>query len=126
MELDKPKSHTLINGIAIGLTIAVFIILGFTHYIGQTKKPEMPISVSTRQALFGAGLVAQFTNNSDRFLAVIATFKNPTTSQQESFRLDLSPKSLKEVGHLEGWTFVSGDEINIQHNDYEPLSRTIN
>lgn len=89
------------------------------------KKPEMPISISVRQAIIGAGLVAQITNHSDKFLAVVATFENPTMNQKKSFRLDLSPKSGKEVGHLEGWTFATGDKVLIKHNDYEALNKTI-
>ncbi|MDX1914190.1 MAG: hypothetical protein SFU55_01295 [Methylophilus sp.] len=89
------------------------------------KKPELPINVSYRQALMGDGLVAQFTNNSDRFLSIVATFLNPTTNQHMTTRLDLAPRAIKEVGHLEGWTFSSGDQLTIKNNDYEPTYMTI-
>lgn len=82
------------------------------------KKPDLPVSVSIRQAMAGPGLVAQFTNQSTRFLSVIATFHNPTTNQEMSIRLDLAPNLKQEIGHLEGWTLSSGDLITVQHNDY--------
>ena len=40
---------------------------------------------------------------------------------QKSFRVDLGPGGSKEVGHLEGWNFESGDLITLEHNDYSTL-----
>lgn len=89
------------------------------------KKPDLPVIISYRQAMMGDGLVAQFTNNSDRFLSIVATFLNPTTNQHMTTRLDLAPKAVKEIGHMEGWAFSSGDQLTIQNNDYEPTYMTI-
>lgn len=89
------------------------------------KKPDLPVSISYRQAMMGSGLVSQFTNNSDRFLSIVATFQNPTTNQHTILRLDLTPNVTKEIGHMEGWTFSSGDQITMQNNDYEPITMTV-
>lgn len=68
------------------------------------------------------GLVAQFTNQSNRFLAVVVTLTNPSLRQQQVIRLDIAPNQTQEIGHLEGWAFSSGDTILVNHFDYAPLN----
>lgn len=81
--------------------------------------PKLPIDVGYRKALMGAGLVGQFRNNSNRFLAVIVSVYNPSINQRKKFRLDISPNEMKEIGHMEGWTFSSGDIITVSHDEYQ-------
>lgn len=83
-------------------------------------KPALPVFVAYRQALMGNGLVAQFTNQSNRFLAIVVTATNPSLHQKQVFRLDIPPNETKEIGHLEGWAFSSGDTILVSHFDYAP------
>ena len=142
MSSEKPSSSSIWTNILIGGLIGAILAIGLFFFNlnieverNQAKeellaeqrvaKPDMPISVSMREALIGDGLVAQFTNNSNRFIAVVATFTNPTTNQHLTARLDISPNSTKEIGHLEGWTFVSGDQILLEHNDYKPSNVTV-
>jgi hypothetical protein len=80
--------------------------------------PEMPIAVTYREALLGNGLASAFQNNSNRHLAVLVSFENPSMSQRKSFRLDLAPGEAKEIGHMEGWAFASGDKITVSHDEY--------
>jgi hypothetical protein len=82
-------------------------------------KPELPIEINYRRALMGPGLVVSFKNASNRHLAVVATFYNPTLKKEDSYRLDLAPQIPQEVGHAEGWAFASGDSIKIIHNEYK-------
>lgn len=82
-------------------------------------RPELPIEIHYREALLGPGLVAIFKNTSDRHLAVVATFYNPTLQKEGNYRLDLAPQVTQEVGHSEGWAFASGDTIKIVHNEYK-------
>jgi len=89
------------------------------------KLPEMPIQLSHRRAITGPGLVISFKNSSNRVIAVAATFRNPSLNQEKTVRIDLSPNQVREVGHLEGWTFASGDTIRVTHNDYRPLEARI-
>jgi hypothetical protein len=84
----------------------------------EQRKPEIPVKVGYRKAVLGPGLVLLMENKSERHLAVLLTVANPTTKQQKSFRVDVSPKQTAEVGHLEGWTFASGDSLKIAHTDY--------
>ncbi len=85
-------------------------------------KPDLPIAVGFRQAMMGPGLVARFANKSDRHLSIVARFNNPTTGDSKAFRLDLAPNVMSDFGHMEGWTFASGDTITLEHNDYSPIS----
>ncbi len=82
-------------------------------------RPEMPVDLNYRSALMGPGLVIVMKNTSARHLSVVATFLNPTLNKEESYRIDISPRSVKEIGHAEGWAFFSGDVIKIIHNEYK-------
>ena len=100
------------------ITIIAFLILVSC----SIQKPLMPIEVTYRKALLGEGLVASFHNSSQKHLAVVVILTNPTLNQTKSLRLDLSPDVTREIGHLEGWAFASGDIIEIKHNDYRTLT----
>ncbi len=91
----------------------------------QAQKPAMPITVSMREAMLGSGLVAQLSNHSDRFIGLLITLTNPTTTHTKTIRLDIDAYGMRELGHLEGWIFVSGDQILIQHNDYRSTLVTV-
>lgn len=83
------------------------------------RLPDLPLNVAYRKAFTGPGLVVALKNNSGRALAVAATFKNPTLGTEQTFRVDVPPMGTREMGHLEGWTFASGDTITIKHADYK-------
>ncbi len=69
----------------------------------------------------GPGLVLTLNNTSTRHLSFLASFTNPTLHKTESYQLDISPSSIKEIGHAEGWSFSSGDIIKIVHNEYKTV-----
>ena len=71
-----------------------------------------------RKAVTGPGLVVGLKNNSERHLAVLVTAANPTTKEHKTLRVDIAPHQTTEVGHLEGWTFASGDSLKVVHSDY--------
>ena len=142
MSSEKPKSSNVLATILIvGFILGIFAVaISYINLESEAKynqakadmlaaqltaKPDIPISVSIREALMGSGLVAQLTNNSDRYIAVVATFTNPTTNQSVTTRIDISPNDTKEIGHLEGWAFASGDQILLEHNDYRPSRITV-
>lgn len=142
MTSEKPKSSNILTTILIvGFILGIFAAaISYINLEGEAKynkakadmlaaqlaaKPDMPVSVSIREALMGNGLVAQFTNNSNRYIAVVATFTNPTTNQSVTARIDISPNDTKEIGHLEGWAFSSGDQILLEHNDYRSSRITV-
>ena len=77
----------------------------------QRSKPELPVSVSFRNAILGSGLVAQFKNNSGAALEVVLTLRRPATNTYQSEVLELRSTGVTEIGPLEGWTFVAGQDI---------------
>lgn len=88
-------------------------------------KPAMPILFTYRESLMGGGYVGVFTNQSNRLLAILVTAYNPSFGRQQSFRLDIPPNQSREIGHLEGWSFVSGDQIIVAHAEYAPINTKI-
>jgi len=91
----------------------------------EQSKPDLPIALAYRAAITGPGLVVSLKNTSNRSLAVLMTVANATTKQEKTFRLDISPQQTTEVGHLEGWTFASGDSVKVVHAEYKPLLRKL-
>lgn len=141
-DASKRRSVSPLTVIALVLLAVVLAAIGIVNYQNYSAQkaalekqqaaleayqrlPEMPVLVQYRQALLGSGLVASFRNTSARDLAILATFTNPTLNQSKTFRLDLAPGQTKEVGHLEGWNFASGDTIKLTHNDYKALTVTL-
>jgi hypothetical protein len=95
----------------------LFVVFVFVMMLISCN-PEMPISVTYREALFDKSLVAQFHNNSDRYLIVLVKLENKTLSETKNGKLELAPRETKEIGWAEGWKFVSGEYITITHEDY--------
>ena len=102
-----------------------YIGLHLYENIDQYNKAPLPVKVTYRDAMLGPGYVAQVRNESPRYLAVVATLKNPTTGQMINSRLDLPPDQIVEIGHAEGWPFASGDTITLVHADYRDWSGSI-
>ena len=82
---------------------------GTDYQAATSAKPALPVVVSFRSSILGKGLVAVFENTSERYLSVVLSVRNPTLSTAKRFRLELSPKSSTDFGHLEGWQFAPGD-----------------
>mgnify|MGYP001303888342 CR=1 FL=1 len=90
-----------------------------------SAKPAMPVSVNFRASMLGKGLVAVIQNTSDRYLTVMLSVRNPTLSTAKRFKLDLEPRSSTDFGHLEGWQFASGDEIDVFNDEFAALRLTV-
>lgn len=101
----------------------IAIIVGVIYFFQsptykEQNLPPLPVEVGYRSALLGPGLVLKVKNTSSRSLSIIGTFANPTTKQEQSFRMDIPPNGESELGHKEGWAFASGDTLKLSHNDY--------
>ena len=74
-------------------------------------KPRLPVNVSKRDALFGSGYVAQFTNESQRTLVINLVWESSSLHQRKESNLKIDAGKTEELGWAEGWTFKSGDTI---------------
>ena len=105
--------------------VALLLVIGGIVWYLQSREfkeqslPPMPVEVSFRGALLGPGLVLQVKNKSARHLSILVVLKNPSMQQGKNYRLDVAPQETSEVGHREGWTLASGDNIELFHNDYQ-------
>ena len=88
-------------------------------------KPALPVVVNFRSSILGKGLVAVIENTSDRYLTVVLSVRNPTLSTAKRFKLDLDPQSRTDFGHIEGWQFVSGDELALFNDEFGALKLTV-
>ena len=88
-------------------------------------KPALPVVVGFRSSMLGQGLVAMIENTSDRYLAVVLAVRNPASSTADRFQLELAPRSRTDFGHLEGWQFASGDEVDLFNDEFVALKITV-
>lgn len=84
-------------------------------------KPDLPIAVTFRPSIGGGSLVAQYRNNSTKYLTVRVTLRNATVNQTQQVTLNIGPNQTTEHGWAEGWSYRSGELIDIAHADYETL-----
>ena len=90
------------------------------------KALQMPVSITFRQALAGAGYVLQIHNKSDKSLPLKITVTNPTFNKTKTFNAVANANRVPlEIGHLEGWTFSSGDLIEVICVGYDSINTKI-
>jgi len=119
----KKKTHPITWLILISIIAATAWWL--PSAMREENLPEMPVEVKYRNAMLGPGLVLSVKNTSDRYLSFVLELKNPSTAQEKSFRLNVDPKKLIEIGHSEGWVLSSGDTFRLSNHDYKPHSGRI-
>lgn len=107
------------------LLSAVFVISFLSVYdpkilnsIKSQLRDELPIEVNYRDAVFGEGLVAAFTNSTSQHLRISVIVENTTLGTRRTFDYVIAPNSVKEIGHLEGWSFASGDRISLYNDKF--------
>jgi hypothetical protein len=111
--------------------VVVLAVLGaLVLFVGAKEKvsppkPDIPITVKHRPALLDQSRVCVFTNTSTRTLLVQATFENPTTKNRKVLNLSFDPNGVKQIGHMEGWGFHSGDKINLHHAEYSDWNGSV-
>jgi hypothetical protein len=89
------------------------------------KARKLPVTVSFRKAVLGAGQVLGLRNRADKSLTLSVTLRNPTFANGKVYRVDLDSGQIRELGHAEGWAITSGDTIEIMNAAYDPVKITV-
>jgi len=86
------------------------------------KADPVPVKVTFRESLLIHGtFVAQFRNQGDTGLVLHIEFDRPDSSDRKTFTLLVPANSFKEVGHNQGWTVKSGDQISITSEGFDAV-----
>lgn len=112
---------------------SIIFINAKSDYDEYSSRPALPVSITFRTAVFDNGLVAEFKNINESPLSVLAVFENPTLNKKSTYRLNLpalnrnSPVNTGsiEFGHMQGWSFYSGDKITLYHDSFKNLNKTV-
>lgn len=88
--------------------------------IQAEAKPDLPLSVGFRPALFGTGLVMELRNNSGSQLEVAAAFSSEATGLTQQRNIVLAPNLVLQLGSAQGWAFVPGQRITFRNVHYRP------
>src|SRR5882724_1534909 len=90
------------------------------------KAREMAISVGFRKAIFGSGHVLTLQNKTEKPLGVNITVADASGQKGNEFRFVVDGGRFqavaKEIGHIQGWAFSSGDNIKIVCAGYDPIT----
>lgn len=92
--------------------------------LAQASQPELPIQITFRPALLGAGQVAVFRNVSPQTISAIAHLSDPRTGQSRNYSLAIDSQLSSQIGHAEGWPVTPGQVIEISANGYKTVSAT--
>lgn len=93
------------------------------------KALEMPVTATFRQALLGSGYVLSLQNKSAQALRVSVTVSDASKQRTKVFDMVLDAitqtGASKEIGHLEGWTFLTGDYVEIACAGYTSIKANV-
>lgn len=112
----------MVRGIA-GLALASS--LAALSGCSDLGKPALPVDLSARPSQVGIGTVVQFHNRSGTPLTVQVAFENRKRQQRKEGTLDLPAGGTVEIGWLEGWTFESGETVQLSHPKFASRSWTV-
>lgn len=102
------------------ILLVLLVAAGAAWWTGCFR-PAIPVTITVRESAVGAGLVAVFRNDSDRYLQVRVTFEDRTLGRTRTEAVAISPYDNAKFGWLEGWTFASGLTMLLEHADYRTL-----
>ncbi|HEX3856787.1 MAG TPA: hypothetical protein VHY30_05770 [Verrucomicrobiae bacterium] len=95
--------------IALFMLVSLAIVRADDATNAVPTLPPLPIKVTFRKAVLGSGYVLTITSKADDTLSLKVTLTNPTFAKQKIYDLHIDSKTVKEIGHLQGWSFASGD-----------------
>lgn len=90
------------------------------------KKPDLPVTVTYRKALIGAGYVAVIQTTVKEEIPLIAVVSSQALGTTKRFELHVSPQAPTQLGHSEGATFENGDVLTLENANYATKSFRLN
>ena len=115
----------------IKLAVVVVLVIGglfaFAYLSGdkaaqdavkQITKDPIPVQVTLRGALLGDGQVARFISESPNKIVLAATFRRRASAEVSRRPIEIEANGEVEIGWAEGWAFMSGDEITLEHESF--------
>lgn len=122
---QKEKASQFTTWLILIICVVGIFALFQTPILKERNLPPLPVDVGYREALLGKGLVLEVKNLSNRTLTILAKLSNSTLQSEKRFNLTISPDETSEIGHLEGWVLVSGDQVELSNAEYKTLQTYI-
>lgn len=93
--------------------------------ISAARLPEATVNITFRPAMMGSGFVARITNTSTASIPVTIEVKRSSTGQTKEYESVINGNAFKEIGHQEGWPFVSGDEVTVKQPNHKAKTKNL-
>jgi len=84
-------------------------------------RPDLPVRVGFRKAIFGSGQVAVLQNLSNEELQVTLEVTSTANGLHYQQPLVIEPNRIREIGGHEGWEFATGQTVTLNNTQYRPL-----
>jgi len=94
--------------------------IGQLQVLAARAKP-LPVVASFRRAAFGDGYVLQIKRKSIGTFPLTIKVSNATFKKSAVFTKTLTDDQILEIGHMEGWDFFSGDDIEVSNAQYDAM-----
>jgi hypothetical protein len=110
----------MVNSKLVPVCIAVVLAIASMGIVVQrASMPEIPVSVTVREALLGPGKVLRVQNLGGEDLAVRARIIDAASHHERDFTLRIDRGRSAEFGHLQGYAFEPGDRITLAHDGFK-------
>jgi hypothetical protein len=87
--------------------------------VPQAARPELPVHVRTPPS-FGSFAAPSLENSGATPFALRVTVRRPASGQQHEWKIELQAKETLQLARQGGWTFASGDELELVQDGYRP------
>ena len=117
--IRKPYYYLALVLLAVVIGVTFISVRQNARQSLAPPKPTLPLSVKSRPAILGSGLVVVITNNSPGSqIPVLVTITSPKTNATTTKQVVINPKQSVEIGYAQGWAFSPGDKLKLFNNDY--------
>ena len=108
--------------IAAAIALLIYFSIGWLRH--STPKPPVPVALTFRKSLADSSQVAILRNESGAVFPV--TVKVTRDSAAPLIRaFDINPNVTVEVGPHEGWSFKTGDVVELSSEGFETTTTTL-
>ncbi len=124
-QADAQRSHAETDELRNKLSATQAVAQNTEARLVQEVRPDLPIKLGFRPALFGEGKVAVLQNVSNREIEVTLDVQSPATGRNYHRALVIDANRVQQIGKAEGWEFASGQQVRLNNPQYRPIVGTV-
>jgi hypothetical protein len=88
----------------------------------KLAKPDLPVRVWLKAGLPGSRMIVRLHNFGTGSLTVSVTARRSGTNEHNAWLVALAPNATEDIGSDPGWTFATGDQLDIHEDSHRPMT----